>query len=70
MLKQYIIRGTLLKHFAPVCAEAAIGFLSFSFISGYQTCLIIFVIRLTLLLVCAEMKHFANGFFAREHAQK
>ena len=31
-------------------------------ISGYQTCLIIFVIRVTLLLVCAELKHFAYGF--------
>ena len=31
-------------------------------ISGYQTCLIIFVIHVTLLLVCAELKHFAYGF--------
>ena len=31
-------------------------------ISGYQTCLIIFVIRVILLLVCAELKHFAYGF--------
>ena len=31
-------------------------------ISGYQTCSIIFVIRVTLLLVCAELKHFAYGF--------
>ena len=31
-------------------------------ISGYQTCLIICVIRVTLLLMCAELKHFAYGF--------
>ena len=31
-------------------------------ISGYLTCLIIFVIRINLLLLCAEQKHFVYGF--------